>query len=270
MNFAEYAAIKAVNWSSLRHLDRSPAHYVHARETPREDTPSMRLGRAAHCAILEPLLFREQYLTWTGGVRRGKAWDEFVLQAGGKEVLTEDEASRCTSIANAVRRNTSAALILSGGSAEQVIEWTDAETGIACKARLDYLGGGAGTVADVKTARDASPRAFGRAAIGSMYHAQLAFYAEGVLATKGRLPLCHLVAVENEPPHLAQVYTLEDDVLELGREKVRELLRRLADCRAEDKWGGYADGPLPLFAPAWAFGPAEGGGDLSSLGLEAT
>lgn len=268
MEIAKYQQIDAVNWSTLRYLDRSPRHYLHAKNTKREDTPAMRLGRAVHCAVLEPERFKADYLVWSGGIRRGKAWDEFLEAAGDKETLSLSEAEECQAISDAVRFDPDAAALLSGGSAEHPLFWTDAETGLHCKSRLDYLGPDARFVVDLKTTRNAHPRAFGRSAGDSLYYGQLAFYAEGVLATTGRLPMLHLVAVENEAPYVTQVYTLSDDDVEVGRAKVRELLRRLAECRSTDTWPGYATGPLPLWLPSWITGDGSGGTDLSDLGLE--
>ena len=51
---AQYDALVAVNWSSLKHLGRSPAHYQAALKQTFADTDTLRIGRAFHVAALEP------------------------------------------------------------------------------------------------------------------------------------------------------------------------------------------------------------------------
>ena len=46
MNFQQYSDLQGVNWSTLKEMGRSPAHYQHRLTVPRMDSPAMRLGRA--------------------------------------------------------------------------------------------------------------------------------------------------------------------------------------------------------------------------------
>jgi len=61
MNFAEYQAIQAVNFSSLKMMRESPLHYRHALTAIRAESPAMALGSAVHCAVLEPGRFALEY-----------------------------------------------------------------------------------------------------------------------------------------------------------------------------------------------------------------
>jgi hypothetical protein len=264
-----YDRIRRVNWSSLKEIARSPLHYRHRLEHGRPDTAAMRLGRCAHLATLEPQRFAAEVAVWTGGRRSGKDWDAFCEASAGRELLTESEAAYCHAIAGAVRADPIALRYLTGGDAEVTIQWSQRLPGagalsVPCKARLDYRGPLA--IADLKTTRDASPEAFGRQAWNLGAAGQLAWYADGYEAATGeRLP-CVLVAVETEPPHAVQVYRVPDAVLELGREQYRTLLGRLAICRVEDRWPGYAEEEMELTLPRWVM-PAEDD-DASGLGLD--
>ena len=103
-------------------------------------------------------------------------------------------------------------------------------------------------------ARDISPRAFGFAAAKYLYHGQLAFYHDGLIASgrmvPKRLPL--LVAIQNRAPWDVAVYNLQSDQIEAGRMLYQRLLRRLVECSAADWWPGVAPEIMPLQLPSWA------------------
>ena len=76
MRFADYAAAVGINFSTLKHMARSPMHYRYALEHPPAETPAMLLGRATHTAVFEPDRFQLDYAVWPGD-RRGNAYLQF-------------------------------------------------------------------------------------------------------------------------------------------------------------------------------------------------
>ena len=76
--FDDYCRIKAVNWSSLKHLWLgSPLHYKHHIESnDDDDTTGRQLAREVHRLVLEPDS-KADYVIWEGGDRRGAAWKAF-------------------------------------------------------------------------------------------------------------------------------------------------------------------------------------------------
>jgi len=258
--FADYCAIEAVNWSSLKEMSRSPLHYRWHLEHPTPDTPAMQFGRAAHCAALEPDEFARRYVLWpdAAGHRYGKAWDEFCAANEGKEALREADYGRALAVRDAVRANQDAHALLEGCQTEVTLTWTDAETDIACKARLDAYKPDA--LIDLKTSADIEAQHFGRTAARLLYHGQLAYYHAGACSCAGLVDLpVRIIAVEAEPPHDVCVYEVSDDDLWAGMELVQDLLAQLRRCRDTDSWLGRYVGPQPLWLPGWVF--AEGGGD---------
>lgn len=263
--FDEYTAIKAVNWSSLKHLHTSPMAFQYNLRNPEPETEARALGTALHCAILEPLVFRQRYTTMPdfGDLRavegrttkeEGKANKErrnqWLAEHEGVEVLTAEDSERIGNMSAAVRGHR-AALAAIQGATEQVVTWKDALTGLACKSRQDVINDG---VCDVKTAVDVSPRAFGFAAAKYLYHGQLAFYHDGLIASgrmsPKRLPL--LVAIQNRAPWDVAVYNMQSEHIEAGRLLYQRLLRRLVECSAADWWPGVAPEIMPLQLPGWA------------------
>lgn len=266
MTREEYDKVDALNWSSLKHLLKSPAHYRHAKLHPEEDSDAKKLGRCIHLAVLEPETFTRACVIWDGGRRQGKEWETFKKSHAGREILKPDEHAHCVAVAASVRADITAAPYLSGGHAEGSLLWLEERYGLACKARLDFITRdlvSGGTLVDLKTTRDASLEGFGRECWRLHYHTQAAWYSDGHYALTGkRLPYV-LVAVEVTAPYVVQVYEVTELELELGRQEYRGLLEQLVECRAESKWKGYATGKQRLRLPKWA-APVD---ELEEMGL---
>jgi hypothetical protein len=261
---AAYDAIAAVRWSHLKHMDRSPLHYQHATTAERPDTPAFRFGRAVHCLTLEPETWGARYVVWDGGARRGKAWDAFEEANADREILTADEYERARAIAGAVFRHPIAGPMIATGATEGVITWTDESTGLACKGRFDHV---AGRLVDLKTAADVDPRRWMANAYRYGYHAQLAFYLDGLRAS-GIVPADDpaIVCVEAVPPHDVVVYTLDPIIIDQGRQMYRRLLARVKECTERGEWPGISGAAtLPLLLPAWAEVEGDEHGDNYNL-----
>ena len=253
----DYNALDAVNWSTLKALRDSPLHYRHVLANPRPDSDTFRLGRATHCAVLEPDRFALDFVVWTGGRRAGKDYDAFCAAVGDRTMLTEDQYATALAIRDAVRSCPLAMPLLKSGRPELSVKWTDEPTGLACKGRMDWLAPD-GVIVDLKTARSIESRAFGQQSGKLGYHNQLAFYADGVVgADMHSYPRAVIIAVESAPPHDVAVYEVEAPALGLGRDENRRLLDRLAECRASGIWPGRYTEPQSLHLPAWMFGDGE-------------
>lgn len=255
---ADYRSSPELNWSRLRLAGKSPQHFA-AGPGIVEDTPALRLGRAAHVATLEPERFAASFTTWHGGRRAGREWEAFAenAESAGVEVLTADEAAQVAALATAVRTHAGAASLLREGDAELSVRFE--VDGRPCKARLDYLSGSMGgrVVVDLKTAQDASPGGFGRAAAQSGYLGQAAWYCDAVEAVTGEAPSFVFVVVEKSAPYAVGVYAVDEVQLDVGRRLYRRLLRRVRECEESGLWPGYSSGVGLLELPAWAYG--EGG-----------
>jgi hypothetical protein len=256
---AAYDAIRdRVNFSTLKEMERSPAHYKWRLEHPKDPTDAMDLGNATHLAVLEPERFRAEVVEWTGKVRNGKKWDEFEAAHAGKLILPAADYDYAINMAEAVRDCDQARPFITRGHAEVTMLWErEIIPGfpIALKGRFDYLSP-LGPV-DLKTCADASREAFGRAVFNMGYLAQSALYLDGYKAITGTEDRFYIVAVEKEPPFIAQVYWLTDEQLAFGRELYTKWLAQVAFCRLEDLWPPYSTEPLPLTLPGWATKLAE-------------
>lgn len=238
--FSEYSSVGAVNWSTLKEMRKSPAHYRHRLKNPRPDSTRLAIGRGAHTAILEVKRFLKEYVMWPreNGDRRGKKWDAFKEQNAARTILKEDEYDLCIAMSDAVERCPAAQAYLAAGQAEQTLLWTDPTTGLPCKGRIDWVSSSKPAIVDIKTTNDVSPNRFGTTAARMGYHIQGAWYQAGYAAVTGKVLPVVTIAVEVEPPHDVAVYLLDDDALYAGEQEWMRLIADVASCTVADRWPG--------------------------------
>jgi len=277
--FEDYTAVEAMNISRLKELARSPQHFRYAIDHPKESAP-LSLGRAAHCAVLEPERFSREFAIWdrrsgkTGNLcpRNGQYWDAFQVANPGKTIINADERDDAMAIQKAVRGEPLAMRYLESGEPEVTMEWTTGEQwGLIprrCKGRIDWLTRieSVPYLVGLKTARDCRPFVFGSAAAKLGYALQWAWYLDGYFEITHKLPKIVEIVVESGPPHAVIVYRIEDDILVEGRDKYLELLKILAECEDSGVWPGPAQGEQVLTLPSWYYQVHD---DVSDLGLVA-
>lgn len=240
MDQSAYNEIDAVNGSTLFKARRSWLHYRDALDNPTGDTPALLLGRATHCAILEPDEFPRRYFVLDDGEiealappRNGKpgkaAWAEYLErhpeQAAkvspaeyrrllvaekfpGKESLSEADYTRCIGMRRRVERHPVAAPLLDMGAAEQTIQWVErvphglGTVAVAMKGRIDWLRAPMVFV-DLKTTRATTPHQFAGQSWGLSTFHKMALYRRGLAMLAG----CSreaiqpwIIAVENVRP----------------------------------------------------------------------
>lgn len=264
--FNDYLKIDAVNWSTLKEMRRSPLHYKYRLSSPRKDTATLRAGRAAHTAVFEPDRFLLDYAMFDGAVRRGKAWDAFVDANPHRTIIKPDEYHRALAIRDAVRSHPLAVPYLARGKAEHPVTWTDDETGLRCKARVDFLSDSKPAIVDLKTSSTIDYSPFCSTAYRLAYFCQMGLYQWGMKVATGReLPVV-VIAVEAGPPHDVGVFPYGADELEAGLNEARSLLTKLAYHREKDTWPGQYAEELELQFPTWATKREDE--NVADLGLE--
>lgn len=263
---ADYHGGPGVSKSGLDLVTRSPLHYYSAYLDPnrelRDETPAMRIGTAIHTAVLEPDEFGRRYKVMPKGVDRrtkiGKEIYEGVLaecEAIGAEIISHDDYTTAMRIQKSCWSHPMSKQILGAGKAEQSAFWTDAETGVLCKCRPDWLldGNPNHAVLDLKSTVDASPDEFIRSAYKYRYHVSAAWYLDGVEQATGHKPDAFMfLAVEKTAPYAVAFYYADEEMLAAGRAEYRRALRTYADCLSSGKWPGYEPKLVPLGLPRWA------------------
>lgn len=248
---ADYHADPAISASQLKEVSRSPYHfwsrYLDPNRVAIVPTAAMRLGSLTHCAVLEPDELSKRYqLAPDRRTKEGKA-AVIEMAAAGIEAVSEADLAQALAMAASVRSNSTAALLLSDGQAEQSFWWDDVSTGLRCKCRPDWLSADCATIVDLKTCVDASPAGFAKSVAQWSYQVQSAHYLCGTLAKR-----FIFVAVEKSFPYAIGVYELDAQAMVHGAVLRHNALQILQDCKAVNDYPGYTDGIQTLQLPGWA------------------
>lgn len=246
-----------VRFSNLRRIAQSPAHYRHAVQfADNESTLARRLGTGAHA-----LTFGTPPVVQYTDRRAGKAWEAFRAEheAAGVVILNAKEYAAAIAIARAIRSDRYASPLLLGPDVQREIQVSWEFNGRACTGRIDALHPTA--VVDLKTARTAEPARFAQAGRWSGYHAQVAWYADGIEAAGLGWRHPYLIAVESTAPNPVTVMKLTDRAIEQGRALYRGWFERLLVCEASNEWPGYAQGVVDFDVPDESFELDWGDGD---------
>lgn len=256
MSNVDYHAASAVSKSDLDLIAKSPAHYIESKNSPKEQTASMLLGSVAHKLVLEPDKFEEEFAIAPDVDRRTKAgkeqWAEFAKGITDKiTVIDNSTFEQSMEIAKAVGSHPIASKLLHGGQAELSYFWV--QNGIECKCRPDYLRTDIKMVVDFKTAQDASPDEFAKAAYKYRYHVQTAWYLDGLRACGLDIENFIFVVCETKPPYNIMVYAADVYMINLGRAEAKENLETYGRCLNSDVWHGYEQTPKinSLSLPDW-------------------
>lgn len=271
VDFDTYVRWDAVNSHLLKGFSRTPAHVryemLHGGMDP---TDSTERGWLLHLAVLEPERFRAEVTVAPKVDRRTKAgkqeWAEFTAAHDGHFVVEDDEYRTTCLMRDSLLAHPTARLLLTGrGVNELSIVWEEREAGVLCKARLDRVTelNEYPVIVDVKTARDASRRAFESQIVKLSYHIQASHYVRGLEAIRpvpaGNPYRRFLFAVvESAPPHLTAVYELAEEALAQAEQDRQRYLRTWRACAESGRFPGYPDGVDLVGLPAWAYRNFEG------------
>lgn len=281
----EYNKVAAVNFSLLKLYMRSPAHFYQAWSKGQDadeveaETKALRMGKAIHTYVLEPEKFKEKYVfvdfdqrpvktNKSGGVadyrtKENKDWKESMIafyQVHGKTVLnSRDEFDEITSMGHSINKNKASNMLLRDCLNEEFIEWTDAETGVKCKAIVDFANVKKRMYGDLKSMEDASPYQFGTFLAKWNTAVQLAYYGDGLSAVHGaEFQTAFVIAIEKKPPFVCQPYYIDEKAIEAGRMVYRSLLAMHKKCVETGVFGGYdtqyenTAGVIVSGLPTWA------------------
>lgn len=242
--------------------DRSPAHARQYMLTPPEPTPAMVLGQAIHAAILQPDIWETHYLRGPEGDRRLKAvreaWEAMEAENPCAIILRPEDYDTCLAIRDSVYAHPIAKKLL-GGESERSVVWRDKETGVLCKGRFDHLNLRLGTITDLKTTEDASPRSFQRSIWSYGYYMQGGHYMDASEAHELGVEFYTIIAVEKQPPYAVAVYQLSPEAIQAGRQELRPLLRQWAECERTGYWPAYPLEAVEISLPDWAWRQLEQG-----------
>lgn len=229
-----------VRFSRLKLLGKSPAHYACAPE----ESAAMRKGSALHAYLLGQ---RHKVALYEDGRRdpRSADYKAFLAANEGRLVLIPSEMAPVEGMRAAIEMHPRAMELLAGVQ-EQVITWELG--GRACMGTPDVVhvrADGTKTLVELKTCRSSAPRLFQWTARSMAYHAQVAWYSDGIERSMayppGPVTEHFIIAVESAPPHPVTVLRVMPSMLELGRRQWRLWFETLRVCEASRRFPGYVE-----------------------------
>lgn len=236
------SADNPIRFHHLKAFGRAPAAARYALTSPGfEPSASMERGTACHA-----LLFgnRKVVAYEAGKQRRGKAWKEFKTANKDHEILTDKDYVLATGMVNALRSHARAMDILKGPGVVNEKTLTFELSGLPCRATPDAW---YPDLSELKSTANASPEKFYWQVKRMGYHVQLGWY-EIALSTLGyEIPLnWHIVAVEQPPPHIVQVFPIGPKLREEGIATARLWFEGIVNCYRSDEWPGYSQSDYEL------------------------
>lgn len=250
----DYHAGPGISASGLKRLlpPYTPAHYKYGEPY---ESAALDFGKVAHRLVLGE---GDAFVVSPFDSFRSndaKAW-KAEQDAAGNVVITAADLEKARAMAEAVKAHPLAGQLFTDGAPEVSLYWTDAETGVLCRARYDWMRnlhkGRRLLIPDLKTARSAEPWSFAKAAADYGYAISAEFYRQAAIANgldPDPLPL--FVAVEKAAPYLVSVTAISDEDMEMARGLIRRGLRIYADCLARDEWPGYPETVIDIELPTY-------------------
>lgn len=259
--------------SGLRTLyKKTPLHYWDVSPFNRDRAPdpdieseALRIGRAAHTLLLEPHLFRQQFVT------RPVQWDSWRTAAAkqwraeqtmeGLTVMEGAEMQRVSGMAESLRRHPLYNQGLLDGDLELSLIWKDPRTGLWLKSRPDAIPEGSDILADLKCLRAADTDSLSKAIYDAGYDMQLAMASIGMRTLLGRSVTDFvLVVVENDRPHAVRIAPIPHDEIERAVLMLRAAINLAAKCFRENEWPAYeSEDTIPVYRRGWALQQIEAG-----------
>lgn len=257
---AYHADRTAISNSAKEVYRRSPQRYwrIYVAETmqPLAPTEAQQIGTLVHMAVFEPDRFASNIVVAPRVDRRtreGKeTWAAFSLEHGHKEIVSVEVYDTVREMAKAVKSHPVASHIIERpGNVEHAIRWLCGNTGLALKARRDFVS--AGLIVDLKTTQDATPEGFAKTCFSWGYHRQAAWYLDGQFEVTKSPSDFVFIAVENKPPHSVACYELDEQSVELGFQQNESILKRMKASIESCVWTAAHERQITkLSLPRWA------------------
>jgi hypothetical protein len=273
---APYRADPAHAQSYVKHILRSPAHYLAAKQKKFGPTLTMQIGSALHCLALEGQeQFDRDFILKPEGMnlttKEGKEWK---VAAGKKTVLskTDQYASwdAVHGMVNSLRR----------------LDWFDPDQadyrkynelsiyweadGLDCKCRLDraVLEPDRVLVLDLKTTDSVESGDFLNKIIGGLnYLFQSSWYVEGAEAAFNLPAVFVFIGVERTPPYTTRTFEVSAEMILEGREQTTIARQLLAKCIRTKTWEPPLIRHEVLDLPPWFTSPVESAMIASGIDL---
>lgn len=238
--------VDPVRFSRLKLMGKSAAHYAAGYGG---ETGEMRKGSALHAYLLGG---SEKVVTFRDGVRNKKSakWIDFQAEHAGKHILIPSELAKVEGMRRSVEKHQRAMDLLDDGVQEQSITWDLGGRGCLGTPDVVKPSKGRKRLIELKSCDSSAPRFFRYKLERFGYHAQVAWYADGLdrclSYQPGPVDEVFIVAVESTVPYPVTVYRVCESMLKKGRRQWRSWFEALRVCEQSRCFPAYAEGDVDL------------------------
>lgn len=265
----DYHAHPALSASQMKKLlpPSVPAIFKHERDQGQQNKPVFNFGRAAHAELLGigsemvvvQKVARDKTVQDAGDYDTKSAKEHAAeILAEGKTPILRHEIQIIKDMVAAVRADRLASSLLapSDGTPEASMFWSDTETGVDLRGRIDFLrkpgASGRLLLPDYKTAQSADPREFASASARFGYPISAANYIDGLLELDYASDIEFLFVVQMKTaPYLVSVIGITVDDLKRGRDLKRKAIHTFKTCTERDEWPGWSSEVHYPDLPVW-------------------
>lgn len=274
---------RPLSYSSLKEFKRSPMHFLHYRNKPKdkEEKAALIFGGLLDCLLLTPdefdsryCILPEAFLLKDCVAAHGKEQGRLVYDKRNEEIeaaiantekviISQDLYNQASTMRDIIWSHPIAMKIIQRVTDVQcTIPWKDKGTGLDVIGKFDGMG--EDIIFELKTTRDADPEAFMKDAYNLGYHIQCATYLQA-MHKRGKFPTFWYVVIEKTAPYGISVFRPSEEYVALGKQELDYLLKSFKLCLDMNKFGlGYeykspfSDGTHVLDLPPWARNKLEG------------
>lgn len=260
----EYHSWDALSASCLKQLAISALNCRWWMDQP-DDGPSMAMhfGTCLHMKLLQPDLFESMAVEVKGFKPKAQRDTLAKVRAEhpGKLPLAEGWAKALKIIGGRAKADKETRIALTGDAINEVaVVWRN-KHGLPCKALLDRvkIGGETNTLVDLKSTAKPGDDDFGRQCWNLGYDIQAAWYlrahqaaAEFDMRFRPEARFMFVV-MQNEAPYDVSAGPPDETFLDVGAQRLNELLPWFAHCWVNDSWPGVGKGSMRMISlPGWA------------------
>lgn len=239
----DYFDHPAISNTKLGWFDESPAHFKYYLDNKQPDREAYLIGSVAHCSLLEPDKLKLRYHIHDESKRpepdknnnskKNKEWKAEIIAAyPNKKLITLEEHEVVMRMMEVLQKHSFVQELLVGCEFEKEVYWTDPETGIECKKKVD--GDGKIHRIDYKTAESAKPKKWQKAAWNNyVYQRQVGFYDLDVPKE------FYMIVQEKKPPFAVSVHRCTQPLIDYGKNEAMKILHKIKACQKYDLWPGY-------------------------------
>jgi exodeoxyribonuclease VIII len=237
-SFPEYLSKKDfISSSDIKSFLKSPKYYYWNKylNNVKEDQRHFAIGSALHEMILEPHLFKSNYIVIPKIDKRTKEgkslYNEFLIESQGKRLIEENEMSMILEMAENATKNETFMSFLENSHREVSCYKVDETTGLNLRIRPDILPQNKSAIVDIKSCIDSSPKEFKRNVYSYGYSISAAYYCD-VLNREHYV----FAAIEKQAPYDIALYSLNDEMREFGKQQYRMALDLLTWSYDNNYW----------------------------------